>query len=226
MTFLEVSLFATYSGQRCLNVFNVVTLDEPAVISPAYGAAQAMGFVPDEVGFPADLFFDKLVENVSNNVVFNQIRVKDPYDVTDFYSQPFPAGTTGAAAGESMSPAMAFSLFSNQTRLDIAAGQKRFVGVPEAATGNGGVLTGGALGEWAEVADVLSAPMTYDDEGNLLSYRVVVAKKEEYVAPSGKPAYKYFPTLEEQMDNIATGLLWTPREYVSTQTTRQYGKGR
>jgi len=219
-------LFMTYMGQRCLNVFNLVTLDTPAVVTGSFAAASAMGFVPDGAGFPANLFFDQIADSMSNNVTFNQIRVKNPYDVTDFYSQPFASDVTGHTSGESQSPVSAFSVFSNQTRLDIAAGQKRFVGVPESSTGNGGVLTSGALAAWQDVAELMSQPMDYDDEGNTISFRIVVAQKEEYTAPSGKPAYKYFDTLVEQMDHVATGLLWTPRAYVSSQTTRQYGRGR
>lgn len=226
MTFLEVTVFMTYFGQRCVNVYNVVTTDTPAAVTPSFGALQAMGFVPTLGVFPADKFFANMKGPLSNQVVFNQVRIKNPYNDLDFISLPYAATVTGGTSGEATSPLVAYSIFSNQTRLDIQAGQKRFVGVNEANVDSGGIVNSAQVAALQDLCDIMSAPMTYDDEGNLLSYRIVVAKKFTDLEADPPIINGYFPTLELQMANVAQTLLWTPRAYVSSQTTRQYGRGR
>lgn len=224
--FYELSLFSQFAGQRCVNVFNYVLTGTPAAVSGSFGLAYAFGSVLNAGIFPTTGLFAKIKALVSTGVQFTQVRVKNPYDVTDFYSVPFAAGTTGAITGESMSPTQAFSVRSNQTRLDIQAGQKRFPGVSESSVGTEGIVAAGAVTLLTAITTAMSAPASYDDEGNTLLYNIVVAKKTMPPNVEGTDGLGYFPTLSEQLDNVATGLLWTQRAYISTQTTRQYGRGR
>lgn len=224
--FYELTLFSTYIAQRCVNVFNFVLTGTPAAVTGSFGLAHAFGAIASVGLFPEGSLFNTLREVTSSSVIFNQVRIKNPYDVTDFYSVPFAGTVTGEKSGESLSPAIALSLYSNQVRLDIQAGQKRFVGVPEADTQAGGILTSGALTAANVLAGIMSAPLTYDDEGNTLTYTLVVAKKYSDLEAEPPVINSYFPTLATQMDNVASGILWTARTYVSTQVTRQYGRGR
>jgi hypothetical protein len=226
MEFYELILFMTYFGQQCVNVFNFTMSGVPAAVSGSFGLVNAFGAVPSLDIYPAGFLFALLKGNLSDQVFFNQVRIKNPYDNTDFYGLPFPAGLNGDNAGSGLSPATAYSLRSNQVRLDIQAGQKRFVGVCEANIEAGGLLGATTLAAMQDIADVMSGPFTYDDEGNTLTYNLVVAKKYSNPAATPPIANAYFPTLAQQLDNIASGVFWTPRPHTSTQTTRQYGRGR
>lgn len=225
--FYELVLFMTYYGQQCVNVFNYVMTGTPAVVTGSFGLASAFGALPITLGeFPVDTMMGEIQGQLSDQLTFNQIRVKNVYDTLDFYSVPFPAGIVGSQGGEAASPAVAYSLRSNQTRLDIQAGQKRFPGVTETHMQPGGLLSSGMVTALTGLADIMSAPLEYTDEGNDLSYQLVVAKK--FTDLEAEPPIKnaYWPTEAEQLDNVAASLTWTVRPYVSTQTTRQYGHGR
>ena len=224
--FYELTLFTTYFSQRCVNVFNFILTGTPAAVTGSFGLAYAFGAIPTAGIVLSGSIFEQLQAMVSQYVIFNQVRVKNPYDVTDFYSVPFPNGTIGLQTGEALSPTAALSIFSNQTRLDIQAGQKRYVGVPESYSAAGGTLTSSAMTALQELADRHSEPLTYDDEGNTLTYNLVVAKKYNDLEADPPVVNAYWPTLTQQVANSAVGLLWTPRPYTSTQTTRQYGHGR
>lgn len=226
MEFYELVLFMTYFGQRCANVFNFTMTGTPAAVTGSFALAQAFGSIISGGVFPSSSIFHQLWSLLSTGVVFNQVRVKNPYNIMDFYSVPFAGGTAGQNSGEGVSPMTAYSLYSNQVRLDIQAGQKRFPGVVESAVGAGGVLGSGTIAALQIVADRMSAPLIYDDEGNTLTFNVVIAKKYTDLEADPPIRNAYWPTKAEQLANIASGVDWNPRSYVSTQVTRQYGRGR
>lgn len=226
MEFYELVLFMTFFGQRCINVFNFTMTGTPAVVSGAYGLLYAFGVIPDSGLFPAGSIFAQLRNIQSSAVQYNQARVKNPYDPTDFTAVPFAAGVSGAASGEALSPTLAYSFSSSQVRSDIRAGQKRFVGVPEAQVNSGGTIVGALLPTLQELADTMAEPITYDDEGNTLTYNLVVAQKYNDLEADPPIKNAYWPTKSQQLAHLASGGAWTPRPYVSTQTSRQYGHGR
>lgn len=226
MEFYELVLYLTYFGQRCVNVFNFTMSGTPASVSGAFGLAYAFGAIPDGILWDSSSLFGYIRAITVGDAVFNQVRVKNPYDVTDFYSVPFAAGVNGLFAGEAMSPVLAYGVHSNQVRLDIRAGSKRFVGVAENAVDSGGVIDGSFLPSVEDVGEAMSAPLTYDDEGNTLTYNVVVAKKFNDLEADPPIKNAYWPTKAEQLANIASGCLWTAMPNVRSQVSRQYGHGR
>lgn len=226
MEFYELVLYLTYFGQRCVNVFNFTMTGTPAAVTGAYGLAYAFGAIPDGGVWDTSSLFAYIRAITVGDAVFNQVRVKNPYDVTDFYSVPFASGVNGLNSGQAMSPVLAWGVHSNQVRLDIRAGQKRFVGVAEDDVDSGGNVAVAFLPSIEDVAEAMSAPLTYDDEGNTLTYNLVVAKKQTYTTSEGTEATRYFTTKAAQLENIASGLLWTAMPQVRSQVSRQYGRGR
>lgn len=226
MELYELVLFTTYFGQRCVNVFNYTMSGVPAAVSGSYGLIHAFGAIADAGVYPAGGIFAQLRALLNVSVSFDNIRVTNPYDATDFYSRPFPSITAGQTSGDGVSPTEAFSIRSNQVTRDIRAGQKRFVGVSESTISAGGVLTAPVLAAFTTLANTMSAPITYDDEGNTLTYNLVVVSKQVVTDPEGRVSREYYPTVTEQLAHTASGLLWTPRGYTSSQVTRQYNRGR
>lgn len=226
MEFYELLIFGAYFGQQILNVFNLTLTGTPATVTGSFAVTAAFGAVESVGVFPAGSPFRIISDLVSTSFVFDKVRVVNPYDLTDFYTQPFPTGTTGGAGGSPVSPAVAYGLHSSQVRLDIRSGQKRFAGVTEDNMENGGVVGTSMLALLQDLCDAMSAPMTYDDEGTTLTVNIVVASKPT-PAEEPTPAYGgYWGTLTEQTAQIASGGVWTPHTTVRTQTTRQYGRGR
>lgn len=224
----EVVLFGELFSQETVNRWNYVSSGTPATVSGSFALMSAMGFIPNGLGnIPADTVMAYLLAQVSsawsaNNVL---VRAAADYAPADFYELPYTTPFAGSQAGNCNSPALSFGFRTNRVRLDIGRGTKRFAGVVEADSDNGGVITSARLAGLDALADVMSDVLEYDDEGNVLSFAPVVVQKEKYTAPSGKPAYKYYDTLTEQMDHVASSILWQPYTTVRTQVSRQYGRG-
>lgn len=227
MALFEVVLRARYFGQNTINRFNYVSSGTPAIVSGSFGLLSAMGFipsVPDQI-FPSGTLFEALRANVTSEVSFVEIECRDVYSATDFYLAPFVQPVLGALPGGGLSPAAALGFRTSRVRTDIDRGTKRFVGVYGAYVGAGGVLgpfyqTGINL-----LAQRLGETLEYNDEGNTLTYNPAVVGKEQYQTPSGRKAYRYYPTLAQQMQRVASGFLWQPYENTRTQRSRQYGQG-
>jgi len=224
MAVYELTLSTTYFGQRCLNRWNYISSGTPATVQGSFGLASAFGGVfalqpPD--GSVLDLIKDITV----NTVTYDQIYVRNLYDVQDFYESPFPSGVVGSSAAEGQSPALANGFRTSRVRTDVRRGFKRIVGIGETGTAPGGVIIAAWKASMQLVADAMSAAITYDDEGNTLSYSPAILKRELYTPPSGKPAYRYYATEAEQLANSAVGFVWEVQDTVRTQGSRQYGRG-
>jgi hypothetical protein len=102
---------------------------------------------------------------------------------------------------------------------------KRFAGVPEASVGTGGTVTGDEYTAQAAWGAVLSSTLTYDDEGNTLTFVPAVLGLVEYTTPRGKKAYKVYPNEVLQLEHVAQGVAYVPYTRIRSQTSRQYGKG-
>lgn len=224
----EVIMRGELYGQSVVNRFNYVSTGTPASILGSFGLASAMGFIPDVGVLPATGIFQRILDMQTNQMLWNavEVRAASDYDVTDFYEVAYPAPWQGeVVSSESNSPLIAFGFRTNRVRLDIGRGFKRFAGVPEAASELGGNVTAVYLAIAVDLAEAMSDILTYDDEGNTISYSPCVVSKLEYTTPSGKPAYKYYPTLAEQLEHVALGIDWTPYATVRSQRSRQYGHG-
>jgi len=225
----EIVLEQSYYDQQVINRWNYVSTSTPSAVTLSFGLVNAFGGIPDTVthAFPTGSLMDLISKVQATTLLYVSIVAKAIYDPTDFYTTPFPTGQHGlAATGEAMSPTAAWGMRSNQVRTDIKSGQKRLCGCTEGSVNPGGVVEPGMLGLLQNIANAMSTSITYDDEGAELVYVPCVVKKEPYTTPSGKTAYRYYPTLAEQVpSHIAQNPIWSPKTTIRTQTSRQYGRG-
>jgi len=228
MALYEITLEQVYAGQQCINRWNYQSTSIPSDISGAFKALVGMGFTPDTdiPAFGAGSVAANLQAVQSVGVTFVQAIAKNLYSTTDFYTYAFPSGTTGAAAGDALSPTAAYGFDSNRSRSDIRRAQKRFVGVPESASGSLGVLTDAVLALLEDLANSMDNINVVPAGGGSITYTPYVFGRLKYTpAGSTKPAYKYYPTEAQQLEHIALINKWNVKRQTRTQTSRQYGRG-
>lgn len=227
MALFEVVLEQEYAGQTCINRWNYVSSGTPAAVSLSFALMVAMGWVQEGVplAFPSGTVARTIQAAQSNAVRFVQVAVKDVFSVTDFYELPYPAGVMGSVAAEGLSPALAWGFRTNRVRSDVSRGYKRIVGMTEDRVGAQGIIVAGSMDIPQNIADAMSDVLTYDDEGNTLTFTPCVAGKDSYTTDSGRTAYRYYPDLTEQLEHTAVGVVWSPYTSARTQTSRQYGRG-
>lgn len=224
----EVTLRQEYYGQACLNRWTYVSGGTPAAVSGSFALVKAMGFILNTVPpiVTPNTIFDTLGQIQKDAVTYREVEARAIYDPLDFYVTPFPSGTVGrVTASEGLSPVAAYGFRTNRVRQDVRRATKRFVGVVESWSGPGGVLVQDVINMMNTLAAQMSAVLTYDDEGNTISFSPCVASKFEYTTPKGNKAYKYSPDPAEQAARTATGIQWQPYPTVRSQTSRQYGRG-
>jgi hypothetical protein len=191
----------------------------------AAGLVNAMGLNPTAGVFPADTIGDALQALLSNTVQWNSVLCRNVYDPLDYIDLPFVPVATGDGTGEVLSPINAFGLKSNRVRLDIGRGYKRFPGVLETQVATLGDLTSGAVTALALVASKMGEIITFTDGTLTDTFTPCIVGKKSYTTPRGKKAYKYWPTLTEQLTHLAVGVTWQGYSQVRSQVSRQVGKG-
>lgn len=228
MAILEAVVNQQYSGQLAVNRFHYVSSGTPASVTLSFALLSAMGFIPDP---PGSTTFDEgtvadAMENIQNSSVrYLSAYARDLYSVTDFYEVPYPQTITGDRTGEASSPVLAVGFFSNRVRTDVRRGMKRFVGVSESDVGSGGYWETAFNASLELMAGALGDTLTYDDEGNTLTFVPAILGFEEYETPSGKRAYKKWADPAVQLTHTAQGVAWQAYPAVRTQVSRQYGRG-
>lgn len=232
MALYEVILNQNYYGQNCVNRWNYVSTGTPAAVSGSFALASALGAIYDLVAvppaYPDDTLIAALVALQSESVSFTQLTVLNPYDPIDFYQTPFDPALIGDVGSDGESPAVSYGFRTNVVNRSIRRGTKRFVGVAETGILGGGVLSDPALALCATVAEKMSETLSYDDEGNTLSFAPAICSKEKYTVDGSSPAryaYRYYSTLSAQLVRTALGINWEAYEQTRTQTSRQYGRG-
>jgi len=222
MSLYEVLVRQTYFGKNPINRFHFNMSGTPASVLGSFALMSALGFIPDAGVYPEGSVFDLWAPQVSESLFFREVQVSALYDVTDFYVRPFVTDTHGANGTEPMAPFAAYGIHSSRVRTDIQGGSKRFCGVTEDSVGPGGVLVSARLGGMQALCDALNEPITYDDEGNTLTFQTCVLGFEEYTTPDGNRAYRKYATETEQLAHAALGVLWTPQATMRSQVSRQY----
>jgi len=224
----EIVLTQSYFGQRAINRWNYLSSGVAVGITGSAALLTALGFLDTAGTLPADKLGVSIQNIQAGNVLFENVLAKAIREApTDFYDYAYPTGLHGLnTAGEGMSPINAFGFKTNRVRTDIARGTKRFVGVPENSSEEGGDLTSAAAALAAIISTRMSETVTYSDGGSSLSFAPIVVQKEEYETPvSHKRAYKYYDTIAEQLEHIAEGVVWNAYDQVRSQVSRQYGHG-
>jgi hypothetical protein len=227
MPLYEVVLQQSYFGQEVINRFNYLGSGTPASVTGSFGLLSAMGFIPTSTTLLAGTV-GAGIQGIQNAACsFVQALARAIYLDDDFFDNPFFANTVGGVGGlgDPVSPVNAFGFRSNRVKQSIGRGYKRFAGMSEGDTDSGGVLTTSAGIRLTNLRNEMGATLTYDDSGNTLTFTPCVAQKLKYTTPSGKTAYKYYPTEAAQAPHIANGIAWEFYPQLRTQTSRQYGRG-
>lgn len=227
MALFEVVLQSTLFGQECINRWNYLGSGTPAAVSLSFGLAAGMGFIADPTDgtFPADGIFTAIRNITSGSVLFSQVIVQNIYDPTDFYTTAMPTGTDGNIDTQAAPSFIASGFRTNLVNRDIARGTKRFAGVPTNALGVNNALSTDQINVMNTLKTKMNGSVTYDDEGNTLTYLGAIVSKEKYTTPSGKSAYRYYSSLTVQLSHIAQGFAWEVYTTARSQTSRQIGKG-
>lgn len=147
--------------------------------------------------------------------------------MTDFYTNPFPSGTKGLGGGEgtSESPFVAAGFRTNRIRSDIRRGFKRYEGITDANIGSFGEFSPAFLTALVSHADAISDTLTYDDEGNTLTFVPCVISLKKNTTDPDQGTYIKWPTEVEQLDHLASGVVYTADEFCTTQNSRKLGRG-
>lgn len=227
MTLYELVLEQRYYNQQVINRFNYWGTGTPAAVTGSFALLSAFGALAVITNLVDTTPAGAIQLMQSPFVDFVQCTARAVYIDEDFYGNPFVADTQGLNpdSTNSMSPVSAFGFRSNRVKQSIGRGYKRFVGVTEGSVDAGGEMSSSAITAMNLVVAQLGATLTYDDEGNTLSFAPCIAQKEKYTTDSGKEAYKYYASEALQTPHLAIGINWEPYSQMRTQNTRQYGRG-
>lgn len=221
----ELVVRGHYASQLVINRWFYNMSGTPASVTGSFALTSASGFLPDAGVFPTGTMAFNIAALLSNTLAFEESLARDLYSVTDFYTAPFNPAVGGGQGGEASSPFLAFSFTGTRVRSDIRRGQKRFAGVSESAIGVNGEIVSASAALMETIADNMTAPLTYDDEGNTLTFTPVILGFQKYTTPAGNEAYRPYPTETEQLAHIASGFIWSPNAFVTTQNSRKVGHG-
>lgn len=227
MPLYEVVLEQRYNNQQVINRWNYLGSGTPSAVQPSFALLTAMGFLAASVDFVDTTVAGRLQGIQNPQVTFVQCLCRAVFVDEDFYSNGFLSSTIGmnTTGGDAMQSYEAFGFRSSRVKQSIGRGYKRFVGVSEGMIGAYGEFSSGLKGGMELVADEMSDTITYDDEGNTLTFTPCIAQKAEYTTPSGKKAYKYFATESLQAPHLAVGINWEIYDFSRTQNTRKVGRG-
>lgn len=227
MPLYEVVLEQRYFEQQTINRWNYLGSGTPAAVVPSFALLSALGFIGLSTTLTADTVGGTLQALQNVDALFIQATARAIYIDDDFYGNPFLAATHGlkTGLGNSEGPTAAFGFRSNRVKQSIGRGYKRFCGMSDDDTLPGGLMATGTIASLNALRVAMNEVVSYDDEGNTLSFAPCVAQKLKYTTPSGKDAYKYYPSESAQAPHLAVGINWEFYDAERTQTTRQYGRG-
>lgn len=224
----EITTFGTYYNQEVINRWNYVSSPIPPATLGSLGLAFMFGAIPVAGVLDTTKALGYIMGQLSASVLLHSVTVRAAaeYDVTDFYEVAYTTPMTGSQdAALSLSPTSAYGFRTNRVRLDVARGTKRFAGVTSDRVDAGGVIAATFADELQGIAVRMSSELVWTVPDPAVTYTPCVVSKLKYVTPKGKDAYKYYPTLAEQLLHTAVGVEWQPYNNTRTQDSRQYGKG-
>lgn len=227
MPIYEVTLRQTYFGQRCINRFHYIGETPSEGSAAAFSLINAMGFVGSgsPVVYPAGSLFSLIRAIQATVLQYDEVEARNLYDPLDFFVRPFPSPTVGLSGGEASSPVLSTGFRSNRVRTDIGRGFKRFTGISESALASGGAIDAGVLATLAPLAAQLGADISYTSGAVIYTFTPCVLGFQKYETPSGRDAYRPYPTEAEQLEHAAFPVAYSAMPQVRTQNSRQYGRG-
>lgn len=221
----DVTVIADFNGTEIVNHYNYLGDVNDADSGDAFGLASAMGYVPVAGVFPDGTLADEIATLTSNGLQWHQIIVRNVYDPTDFVELPFVPVAPGLGSGDVEAGFVAFGCRSNRVRTDIGRGYKRFAGVNESAVNSFGELTSGAKTQLEVIAGKIQAVITFEEGAITNTYKPVIVGKEKIIVEGEPVKYRYYTSLEAQLDHIALGTVWEAYDHVRSQVSRKIGQG-
>lgn len=227
MPVMELVLDRRYNNQQCISKYNYVASGIPSSVTLSFALASAFGVIPNTGIYPSNTPFQTLQAMQNAGVTYLETIVKDLYSVTDFYTAPFLSGVigTGGAASGALAAYEAYAFRTNRVRSDINRGHKRYEGVAESAVDAYGVVASAAMPTLDAHAEKLSEVLTYDDEGNTITFAPCIIKLKREGTPETGYDYVKWPTEAEQLANLAQGVEWSALNTTTTQNSRKVGRG-
>lgn len=229
MAILRLTLTASYFQQTVINRWFYIGTGTPASVSLSFGLASAFGgAIQSPATLPAPgTVLDGILFMQTDDVLYQNCLVEDLYTPDNFYDSPLPSTVKGSIGGVlSASPTMAMGFRTSRVTSAIRRGMKRFVGLAQGNIADGGSIEPTTFSKMTTLATLMKDPLTYDDEGNTLTYTPAILSFEEYTTPKGNKAYRPYADEATQLANSFTGFSWEPYDTVRTQNSRQYGRGR
>ncbi len=227
MPVYSLKIAQTYNGQQCINEWHYLGSGTPAAVTMSFALASAFGCIESGGAYDPGTPFGSMKAFQTTDVSYQEVITKNLYSVTDFYTTAFAVGAHGDSSNASgAQPSfMAYPFRTNRVRTDIRRGQKRYVGIAEANVDNFGTIAGATFTALAAHAALLSDNLTYDDEGNTLTFSPCVIQLKKDVTDPDNPKYIPWPTEAEQLAHLAQGVVWTALPAVTTQNSRKIGRG-
>ena len=227
MAVMSLKLDRRYNGQQCISEYHYVASGVPSTVSLSFALAFAFGAIETAGTYPAGSPFATLRAWQSADVVYREVVAKDLYSVTDFYTNPFPTGLAGlgGGGGASESPFIAAGFRTNRIRSDIRRGFKRYEGITDANVLAFGALNPAFITALESHAEAISDTLTYDDEGNTLTFVPAVISLKINLTDPDQGKYIKWPTEAEQLAHLASGVVYQAPEFATTQNSRKQGRG-
>lgn len=227
MALYEVVLQQQLNATVLINRWNYVSSGSPVGVTGAFALAVAFG--ANVSGSPPVIPVGTPLAGVqgvqAEDCIFVSLSSINVYDDDDFYTAAFPTGLFGGVTGASSSQILASGFRTNRVTRAVRRGFKRIGAVPAARVGEFGALTSPQLTAMATLAGEMSDTLNYTDGGNALSFVPTVVSKQPYTTPAGNQAYRYWPTLTEQLAHVAQGVTWEVYSTARGQQSRQLGRG-
>lgn len=212
-----LTTISSFLGQTCVNVYCYVVSE---LVGDVGEGAQRLAdswwlkfWGTATEGFQTSLFSDELRGDI--------IQVQNLFASGDYHErlEGFP---TGSNAGDPMPPFNAYGLRTTRTNGNIRRGQKRFPGVVETAQVSG-ELVSTALTQLTTLGQELTEELTYELEGDSITFSPVTVKRVPYVTEGGNDAYRW---PETPLEAVYTQIVdWQPNPNVTSQVSRKIGRG-
>ena len=228
MAVMELLVTQRVNQQLAINRWHYVSTGTPAAVSLSFALISASGFL-EATGLPRVFGVNTLARAIqgmqTGSTQFISAYARDLFSATDFYESPYPSAVVGEQVGETNATFVAMGYKTNRVRTDVRRGMKRIAGIPESAFGDLGIINPAFAATANLVATRMSDVLSYDDEGNTISFAPAVLGVQEYTTAEGNRAYRHYATVSEQLAHTATGVLWSSYTEARSQVSRQRGRG-
>lgn len=232
MAMFQVILKGLYQAQMIINGLGFVSANDDPATATAIGLTRALGYVPTVPNAPAtDTFLEAYLAAQTDAFQLQEIMVRNLFGATDFYTAALSgtgwAGDIVAGADADMS-FVAQKLQTNRVNQDIGRGSLALTPTTEESTTPDGFLNAPSIARLQLVCDRLNEPPSFTEAGSVTDFIPTVFQKERRPVPDSNPvrhAYYFYDDPADQLAHAAVGVTWFPKDRVSSQVSRRWGKG-